>query len=122
MYKRQIAEELASLAKGYPVVTLTGPRQSGKTTLVRQVFPNKFYTNLEDLDIRNLAKSDPRGFLEQFPEGGLIDEIQRVPELLSYIQNIVDNLNTIFRAFVNVYYWLMHPYSETNYRNLGYFP
>ncbi len=91
MYKRQIAEELASLAKGYPVVTLTGPRQSGKTTLVRQVFPNKFYTNLEDLDIRNLAKSDPRGFLEQFPEGGIIDEIQRVPELLSYIQNIVDN-------------------------------
>lgn len=90
MYKRQIAHELISLAKGYPVVTVTGPRQSGKTTLVRFVFPDKPYTNLEDLDTRNLAKSDPRGFLEQFPQGAILDEIQRVPELLSYIQTIVD--------------------------------
>ncbi len=91
MYKRQIEDELKSLARDYPVVTVTGPRQSGKTTLVRLVFPDKSYTNLEDLDTRNLAKLDPRSFLEQFPKGAIIDEIQRVPELLSYIQTVVDN-------------------------------
>jgi predicted AAA+ superfamily ATPase len=72
------------------VVTVTGPRQSGKTTLVRQQFPHKPYVNLEDPDVRNLANLDPRSFLEKYPDGAILDEIQRVPILLSYIQTIVD--------------------------------
>ncbi len=90
MYKRTIETELKALAKDYPVITVIGPRQSGKTTLVQHAFPKKKYTNLEDPDVRSLAEADPRGFLDQFPEGGILDEIQRVPGLLSYIQTIVD--------------------------------
>lgn len=90
MFKRQIAAELKKLAKDYPVVSVIGPRQSGKTTLVQHVFPKKPYVNLENPDTRNLATTDPRGFLEQFPEGAILDEIQRTPQLLSYIQTIVD--------------------------------
>lgn len=90
MFKRDISTELQSLANDYPVVTVIGPRQSGKTTLVRQVFPTKAYASLEDPDTRALAASDPRGFLERFPQGGVLDEIQRAPDLLSYIQTIAD--------------------------------
>ena len=90
MFKRSIEPELLELAKGYPVVTVLGPRQSGKTTLVRQVFKEKKYANLEEIDVRNLAISDPRAFLAQFETGAILDEIQRAPELLSYIQSIVD--------------------------------
>lgn len=88
--KREIIPELKSLAKDYPVVTLIGPRQSGKTTLVREIFPKKPYINLEAPDTRQFAESDPRAFFEQVPEGAILDEIQRVPLLLSYIQTIVD--------------------------------
>jgi predicted AAA+ superfamily ATPase len=91
MFKREIEAELTQLVKEYPVVTIIGPRQSGKTTLVKSVFPEKKYANLEELDVRALASSDPRSFLEQFPEGGIFDEIQRAPQLLSYIQSIVDS-------------------------------
>ena len=90
MIPREIEKELLRLAKGYPVITLTGPRQSGKTTLARKVFPNKKYISLEDLDTRELAKEDPRSFLKEFPQGGIFDEIQHVPEILSYIQTDVD--------------------------------
>lgn len=90
MYKRKIEEELKELAKGYPIVTVIGPRQSGKTTLVQHVFLNKPYANLETLDTRELASQDPRGFLKKFPNGAVLDEIQRCPALLSYIQVIVD--------------------------------
>lgn len=90
MFKRQIADELRALAKDYPVVTVVGPRQSGKTTLVQHVFPKKRYASLEDPDVRQLALSDPRSFLEQYPDGAILDEIQRTPELLSYIQTLVD--------------------------------
>ncbi|TXI39479.1 MAG: ATP-binding protein [Nitrosomonas sp.] len=93
MYQRQLQSELINASKSYPVVTVTGPRQSGKTTLVRQTFPNKAYVNLEAPDVRELAETDPRGFLEQFPEGAILDEIQRIPNLLSYIQVIVDEAN-----------------------------
>lgn len=89
-YKRILKKELESQAKAYPVVTLTGPRQSGKTTLVKQTFPKKKYVNLEAPDIRELAETDPRGFLNSYPEGAILDEIQRAPKLLSYIQIIVD--------------------------------
>ncbi len=91
MYFRQIERELKNLVKDYPVVTVIGPRQSGKTTLVQHAFPTKAYVNLENPDTRLLAGSDPRGFLGKFKEGVIIDEVQRVPDLLSYIQVIVDN-------------------------------
>jgi predicted AAA+ superfamily ATPase len=90
MYKRSLTSELEEAAKGYPVVTLMGPRQSGKTTLVRQTFPNKPYVNLEALDMQEMALADPRRFLANYPEGAILDEIQRAPALLSYIQVIVD--------------------------------
>ncbi len=93
MFPRQIETELKGLAKQYPIVTIIGPRQSGKTTLVRNAFPEKPYANLEFLDIRAMALADPRGFLERFPDGAILDEIQRVPTLLSYIQPIVDELD-----------------------------
>lgn len=74
----------------YPVLMLTGPRQSGKTTLCRGLFPNKPYLSLEALDTRDFAISDPRAFLAQVPEGAILDEVQRVPDLLSYLQEVVD--------------------------------
>jgi uncharacterized protein len=91
MYQRSILKEVKKLSKQYPIVTIVGPRQSGKTTLIRSAFPEKPYVNLEELDVRNLAQSDPRGFLNRYPEGAILDEIQRAPELLSYLQVIVDN-------------------------------
>ncbi len=90
MFKRAITTELQRLKNDYPIVTVIGPRQSGKTTLVRSTFPEKPYANLEDPDTRNLADLDPRGFLENYPNGAILDEIQRMPKLLSYLQNIVD--------------------------------
>lgn len=90
MYKRDMASELTSLATQYPVVTVIGPRQSGKTTLVRRAFPDKKYANLEAPDAQEMAMEDPRAFLERYPEGAIFDEIQKVPSLLSYIQVIVD--------------------------------
>ena len=74
----------------YPVVTVFGPRQSGKTTLVQMTFPDRAYLSLEEPDIRIAAETDPRGFLAALPDGGILDEIQRLPQLLSYIQGIVD--------------------------------
>jgi predicted AAA+ superfamily ATPase len=83
-------KELEKAAKQLPVVTILGPRQSGKTTLVKQTFPTKPYINLESLHIRELATIDPIAFLERYPEGAILDEIQEVPALLSYIQVRVD--------------------------------
>jgi uncharacterized protein len=87
---RDITKELLEMATSYPVVTLMGPRQSGKTTTVRRLFKDKPYVSLENMDERNFAGQDPRGFLDRFPDGCILDEIQRQPELLSYIQGIVD--------------------------------
>lgn len=89
-YQRAITPELLSAARDYPVVTITGPRQSGKTTLVRHAFPEKAYVNLESLDLREAIRQDPRAFLSKYTDGAIFDEIQRVPELLSYIQVLVD--------------------------------
>ncbi len=91
--KRDIEPELLDMAGYYPVVTIIGPRQSGKTTTVRSLFQNKPYVSLENIDDHSFATSDPRAFLEQYPEGAVLDEIQRAPKLLSYIQGIVDEKN-----------------------------
>lgn len=90
MIERDIAPVLRRLAGQYPVLTLTGPRQSGKTTLARSLFPDKPYLTLEDPDTRRFAQEDPRGFLAQHGAGAIFDEIQRAPELASYLQGIVD--------------------------------
>jgi len=90
MITRDITEELVLSAAEYPVVTILGPRQSGKTTLTRMTFPDRPYFSLEDPDVRMAAEADPRGFLSQVEGGGVLDEIQRLPVLLSYIQGMVD--------------------------------
>jgi uncharacterized protein len=90
MIDRTIESELRRLVEQYQVVTITGPRQSGKTTLCRKVFPQLPYVNLESPDIRQFAVDDPRSFLARYREGVILDEIQRSPHLLSYIQTIVD--------------------------------
>ena len=90
MIEREITRSLTELFTKYPVVTMTGPRQSGKTTLCRAVFPQLAYLNLEAPDQRAFAESDPRGFLAQARDGAIIDEVQNVPDLLSYIQVDVD--------------------------------
>jgi hypothetical protein len=88
---RDAATRLADLARYYPVVTVTGPRQSGKTTLCRATFPGLAYVSLEPLDVRDFAIADPRGFLASLPNGAIIDEVQRAPDLFSYLQTEVDH-------------------------------
>lgn len=90
MIRRILQPTLEELARQYPVVTLTGPRQSGKTTLVREAFPDHEYASLEEPDIREYALADPRGFLDQFAGRVILDEAQRAPDLFSYIQTRVD--------------------------------
>jgi len=91
MITRSIGSELLALTKEYPVVTILGPRQAGKTTLAQSGLPGYAYSNLESPEVRDFARSDPKGYLRQFPSNTIIDEIQRVPELISYIQVIVDD-------------------------------
>ncbi len=91
MISREAEQELRNLARQFKSVAVVGPRQSGKTTLVKAVFKDKAYVNLENPDIRMFAKEDPRGFLSAYPNGALLDEIQRVPELFSYLQQVLDD-------------------------------
>jgi uncharacterized protein len=90
MIKRRITPLIIELSAQYPVIALTGPRQSGKTTLLKNAFPNYQYVSLEDLNIREFAQSDPVGFLKRYNEKVIFDEVQRVPDLFSYIQTKVD--------------------------------
>ena len=90
-FPRNIQDKLKDLAKSYSVLVISGPRQSGKSTLVKNIFPNHLYINLEDIDERMMARQDPKAFLERFNKYRvIIDEIQHVPSLFSYIQGIVD--------------------------------
>jgi len=90
MIERDLEKTIYDLLEGFPVVTITGPRQSGKTTLAQHVFKGKPYLSLEDPDVRRMALDDPRAFLNQLPDGGVLDEVQRAPELFSYLQSRVD--------------------------------
>jgi predicted AAA+ superfamily ATPase len=88
---RDAAPTLVELARGFPAVVVSGPRQSGKTTLARSCFPDRPYVSLEAPDERQAAEDDPRGFLARFPDGAVLDEVQRCPHLFSYLQGVLDS-------------------------------
>lgn len=90
MIQRTLAKKVIALARKFPVVSITGPRQSGKTTLARMIFKDLAYINLEEPNEREFALQDPKGFLRRFPKGIILDEIQKAPALLSYLQGLVD--------------------------------
>ena len=90
MIPRDLAPKLTEAARKWPSITVTGPRQSGKTTLCRAMFPQHPYTTLEAPDVRSFAEEDPRAFLNQYTHGAILDEVQRAPDLLSYLQGIID--------------------------------
>jgi len=90
MIPRRISRLIRAYAREFRVVAILGPRQSGKTTLARAIFRQKPYVSLEDPDERSFALDDPRGFLDRFPRGAVLDEVQRAPHLLAYVQGVVD--------------------------------
>lgn len=90
MLNRSAFPTALRLAQGFPVLAITGPRQSGKTTLARTLFAGKPYVSLEDPEERSFADTDPRGFLARFPQGAILDGVQRCPDLFSYLQGVVD--------------------------------
>ncbi|MCU0462013.1 MAG: ATP-binding protein [Bacteroidales bacterium] len=91
MIHRDISSIAKELFRKYPVISITGPRQSGKTTLIKHLFSYLPYVSLEDIDERQFATQDPRGFLSRYPNGAVFDEVQRAPDLFSYIQTQVDS-------------------------------
>jgi len=93
MVDRDISKKLVAMGNKYPIVTLTGPRQSGKSTLLKSVLKDYQYVSMEDPDNRIFALEDPRGFIRTYPDKTIIDEVQRVPELFSYLQTHVDEQN-----------------------------
>ena len=90
MLARNSEKTIHRLLRGFPIVTITDPRQSGKTTLAKAIFKDRPYVSLEDPDVRLFAQEDPRSFLERFPDGAVLDEIQHCPNLFSYLQTAVD--------------------------------
>ena len=93
MIHRELSNKILQLSNQYPIVTLTGPRQSGKSTLLRSEFPDYRYVSLEDLDMRDFAANDPRGFLATYDDKVIIDEAERCPSLFSYLQTHIDMEN-----------------------------
>ena len=98
--KREISGVLEEMAQSFPAIALMGPRQCGKTTLAKSIFPDLPYVTLEDPDIRLAATNDPRYFLEQYKDGAVLDEIQNVPELMSYLQGVIDSTPDAMGRFV----------------------
>ena len=94
MIQRELEGKIEALAKKFPIVTLTGPRQSGKSTLLRKCFSDYTYISLEDIDLRTFASTDPKGFIRTYADHVIIDEAQLVPELFSYIQTHVDAMDS----------------------------
>jgi uncharacterized protein len=114
MIERTLTKKAIALAKKFQVVTLTGPRQAGKTTLVRAAFPSLPYVSLEEPDIRQIALTDARGFLANYPDGTVLDEVQNTPDLFSYIQRIVDeNRKVQFILTGSSNFLLMEKISQT---------
>jgi predicted AAA+ superfamily ATPase len=115
MIQRTLAPKLRAIADLYPVVVVTGPRQSGKTTLCRATFPDLPYVSLEPLDAREFARTDPRGFLRQHGAGAVIDEVQNAPDLLSYLQADVDDNPTAGRFILtgSQHFGLSHTVSQS---------
>jgi predicted AAA+ superfamily ATPase len=100
MYKRDMSDLLLEFAQGYPVIGVTGPRQSGKTTLVRSLFNHLPYLSLENMDTRFQALNDPRAFLKKYTEGAIFDEVHYAPEIVSYLQEIVDSSRVMGRYVI----------------------
>jgi len=92
MIKRELSQKIKSHLKSFPIVTVTGPRQSGKTTLLKHLFPKRTYVSLEDPDKRAFAEEDPKRFLATFPAPAIFDEVQKVPQLFSYLQTLTDEV------------------------------
>jgi predicted AAA+ superfamily ATPase len=113
MIERVLAEKVKSMRGKFPVLSLTGPRQSGKTTLLRAIYPDLPYVSLEDLDNRELAIRDPRGFLANYTDGAVIDEAQYVPALFSYIQGIVDHSDAHFALSGSQNFLLLEKISQS---------
>ena len=90
MIERNAYSALMRLAKQFPVVAITGPRQSGKSTLTKYAFPEKKYVSFDDKNLRELAKSNPGDFLKAFPDGLIIDEVQKIPEIFDAVKLIID--------------------------------
>lgn len=114
MIERTLAQKMRALAQKFPVITLTGPRQSGKTTLIKAIFNDLPYVSLEEPDVRQFALTDPRGFLSNYNQGAVLDEAQQTPELFSYIQSIVDNNpDSLFVLSGSANFLLMENISQT---------
>lgn len=113
--RRSMESTLEELRKGFPCIAVTGPRQSGKTTLVRRFFSGKPYVSLENMDERSFALEDPIGFLDRFPEGAVLDEVQRTPVLFSYLQERLDG-QELMGSFIltgSQHFQLMEDISQT---------
>lgn len=116
LISREIVSVIRKISPMYPILALTGPRQSGKTTLLKNLFPDYRYISLENPDNRNFAASDPNGFLKEFHTHVIFDEVQRVPELFSYIQNIVDDRSSEMGIYVlsgSQNFHLMHSITQS---------
>ena len=96
-FKRNLSKHLKHYLSKYPIVTITGPRQSGKTTLAQKTCPDYDYVSLEDPDQKEYAINDPRGFLEKYSNKVIIDEVQNAPDLFSYLQTNVDKDSRVGR-------------------------
>lgn len=115
MIERKIASKALYLAEKYPILTITGPRQSGKTTLAQALFTDRPYVNLEKPDIREFAINDPNGFLAKYEDGAVIDEVQRAPKLFSYLQVLVDQKkqNNLFVLSGSQHFGLLENISQS---------